>query len=46
MLTLFGVLLGWPVVFGAGLIVGWFLLPAPKFVQNLWAKLGLVDRVP
>ena len=32
--------------FGIGLLVGWFLLPAPKFIVNLWAKLGFVDRVP
>jgi hypothetical protein len=32
--------------FAGGLIVGWFLLPAPRFIVNLWARLGLVDRVP
>lgn len=30
----------------AGLIAGWFLFPAPKFIVNAWAKLGLADRVP
>lgn len=29
-----------------GLIVGWFLLPAPKFVQEMWIKAGWADRVP
>lgn len=45
-MTIFGIFLGAPGWIGLGLILGWFLLPAPKFVQNLWAKLGLVDRVP
>lgn len=45
-MTLFGIVLGWPALFGAGLIVGWFVLPAPAFVVNLWAKLGLAKRVP
>lgn len=34
------------IAFVGGLVVGWFVLPEPAFVRNLWAKLGLVDRVP
>ena len=34
------------VAFGGGFIVGAFVIPAPKFIVNLWARLGLVDRVP
>ena len=26
--------------------VGWFLFPAPRFVVNLWAALGLAKKVP
>lgn len=33
------------IAFGGGLIVGWFILPAPAFVVNLWAKLGLAKKV-
>jgi hypothetical protein len=40
-------LLSTAIICGAiGLVAGWFLLPAPKFIVNLWSKLGLVDRVP
>ena len=31
-----GDILGIALVFGAGLVVGWFLLPAPARVQNFW----------
>jgi hypothetical protein len=27
------------IAFGGGLLVGWFLLPAPKWVNDMWAKL-------
>lgn len=46
-MTIFGLFIGWTLIVGvACLLAGWFLLPAPKFVVNAWAKLGLVDRVP
>lgn len=45
-MTIFGLFIGWTLIVGvACLLAGWFLLPTPKFVVNLWAKLGLVDRV-
>ena len=43
--TVLGIGLGSILVFGAGLLVGWFLLPAPAFIVNLWAKLGLAKKV-
>lgn len=32
-------------VFTGGMVVGWFLLPAPKFVQEFWVNKGWADRV-
>lgn len=28
-------------IFGAGLFVGWVLLPAPKFITDWWKSLGI-----
>lgn len=39
-------LLGLGIYTAAVFCVGWFLFPAPKFVVNLWARLGLAKRVP
>ncbi len=44
-MTILGILIGWPVVFAAGLIVGWFVLPEPAFVRRIWQRLGFADRV-
>ena len=38
MLTLVGIVLGWPIVFAAGLVVGWFFLPVPGFVRRLFGR--------
>lgn len=38
MLTLFGIVLGWPVVFVAGLVVGWVFLPMPGFVKRIFGR--------
>lgn len=43
-MTLFGIVLGWPVLFGAGLIVGWWFLPQPGFIRAIGMKLGLVKE--
>lgn len=32
-------------MFSGGLIVGWFLLPAPGFIQKFWMDRGWSDRV-
>lgn len=45
MLTIFGVALSWPIVFCVGLVIGWFVLPAPSWVTNIWAALGLAKKV-
>jgi hypothetical protein len=42
---MFGTLLGAAIVFGGGLIVGWFLLPTPAAVQKFWTDRGWVDKV-
>lgn len=39
-------LLGLAVYTAVVFCVGWFVFPAPAFVVNLWAKLGLAKRVP
>lgn len=31
---------------GAGLLIGWLLLPQPRFVTWAAEKIGLKDRVP
>ena len=44
------IVLWWSATFFVGLAIGgvaaWFLLPQPGFMTRLWARLGLVDRVP
>lgn len=32
-------MLTFPLGIAIGLVAGWFLLPAPKFVVNFWARL-------
>jgi hypothetical protein len=32
--------------FGAGLLVGWMVLPAPKFVQDFWVRMGWAEKPP
>jgi len=31
-------------IFGAGLVIGWNVLPQPKFVKGLWDKLVAVIK--
>lgn len=30
--------------FAGGLVVGWMVLPAPKFVTNFWIKRGWAQK--
>lgn len=30
---------------GAGLVLGWFVLPEPAFIRRFWIRLGFADRV-
>lgn len=38
MVTLFGIVLGWPIVFGVGLMIGWLVLPMPGFVKRIFGR--------
>jgi hypothetical protein len=39
MVTLFGIVLGWPIVFAAGVVLGWHI-PMPPWAKAIFAKLG------
>ncbi|MCW5615879.1 MAG: hypothetical protein KIT32_12230 [Rhodocyclaceae bacterium] len=44
MLTLFGIVFGWPVVAAVSLLVGWWFLPQPAIVKRIGVALGIVKE--